>query len=160
MSILAALVEVARIFVDKAGQKSRDVGAPKGIADSFVIHSPIQSETKYEIEIGNKHPAAAAYELGSGIHATVGNAGKYPIVPKNKDFLAFLWPKVEGDPSFRRLPDGRVLLPSVEHPGVEAKPYLMPTFNENKVEFKRILGKGFKAELLTHGKKVEVIEVK
>lgn len=160
MSILSALAEVARLFAEKAAQKSRDVGAPKGIADAFVIHPPTQNQSTSSVEIGNKHPAAAAYEFGSGIHATKGSAGKYPIVPKNRQFLAFLWPKVDGDPSFRRLPDGRVLLTHVEHPGVEAKPYLMPTHEENKAEFRKILGRGFKAEILAHGNKVEVIEVK
>lgn len=160
MTVLTALAEVARIFSDKAKQKVREVGAPKGIADSFTQTPPVESNGVASVEIRVSHPAAAAYEFGSGIHATKGAKQKYPINPKNKKFLAFLWPKVDGDPSFRRLPDGRVLLEHVEHPGVEARPFLMPTHEENKAEFKRILGKGFKAEILAHGNKVEVIEIK
>lgn len=45
-------------------------------------------------------------------------ARPHPIFPRpGKKFLAFQWPKVAGDPRFRRLPDGRVLLPRVNHPG-------------------------------------------
>lgn len=160
MTIIASLMEVARLFANKAAQKSIDVGAPKGIAGAFTIGQATESEGIASVEVANSHPAAAAYEFGSGIHATKGEKGKYPIEPRNKKYLAFMWPKVEGDPSFRRLPDGRVLLSHVEHPGVEAKPYGKPTIEENKAEFRKILGQSFKAEILAQGNKVEVIEIK
>ena len=46
------------------------------------------------------------------------------------------------------------------HPGVEARPYLKPTLEDNKEEFKKILGQGFKAEVLKGVKQIEVIEIK
>lgn len=38
-------------------------------------------------------PDARAREYGSGVHATIGRAGKYVILPKNKKVLAFRWDK-------------------------------------------------------------------
>lgn len=163
MTILTALAQIGAIYATKAAAKSQEVKAPKNIAGAFSVSSPIQRGMTYSIDIKvdlNIAPAAAAYEWGSGIHATRGNAGTYPIVPKNHNYLAFFWPKVDGDPSFRRLPDGRVLLASVNHPGVAPKPYLKPTIDDTKEEFKKILGQGFKAEILQGVNKVEVIEVK
>jgi hypothetical protein len=163
MSILAALAKVGAIYAAKAAAKSQQVKAPKNIAGAFSVDSPKQMEAIYFIDIKvnlKEAPAAAAYEWGSGIHATKGSPGTYPIVPKNHNYLAFFWPKVDGDPSFRRLPDGRVLLASVKHPGVAPRPYLVPTIQETKEEFKKILGQGFKAEILQGVNKIEVIEIK
>ena len=157
MSILASLAEIGRIFAQKAREKSEQVKTPK---IDFAVGSPMQNGNTSSIEITAKHPAVRAYEWGSGIHATKGTPETYPIVPKNKTYLAFMWPKVDGDPSFRRLPDGRVLLKQVSHPGVAARPFLAPTVEDTKVEFRKILGQGFKAELLAGTEKVEVIEVK
>jgi len=157
-NLLAALGEIAKKFAEKSKQKSIEVGAPKDI--KFSQTSPIEENGQESVEVHATHPAVAAFEYGSGIHATQGAKGKYPIEPKNKDYLAFFWPKVEGEPGFRRLPDGRVLLKHVEHPGVEAKPFLKPTLEENKDEYKQILGEAFKADILIGTNKVETIEIK
>ena len=157
MSILASLAEIGRIFADKAKAKSEENNTPE---IKFFVGQPTQTGEIAFIEITASHPAVRAYEWGSGIHATKGTPETYPIVPKNKTYLAFMWPKVDGDPSFRRLPDGRVLLKQVSHPGVAARPFLAPTVEDTKVEFRKILGQGFKAELLAGTEKVEVIEVK
>ena len=63
---------------------------------------------------------ARAQEYGSGLHARRGGLKDIIIRPKNGKFLAFPWQVVEGNPSFRHLPDGRVLLPEVHHPGITA----------------------------------------
>lgn len=55
---------------------------------------------------------------------------------------------------------GKAIFSYVEHPGVEARPYLVPTINETKAEFRKILGQGFKAEILKDTNRIEVIEVK
>lgn len=66
-------------------------------------------------------PDARAQEFGSGIHARRGPKGKYLIKPKNKKALAFHWEVATQNPEqFTLLDDGRVVLPSVEHPGIEA----------------------------------------
>ena len=69
MSILAALAEVGRIFAQKASQKAASNGLTK-ISKSFSVGSPMQSGAISFIEVKVNHPAAAAFEYGSGIHAT------------------------------------------------------------------------------------------
>ena len=65
-------------------------------------------------------PEARAYEYGSGIHATKGKKGTYLIAarPDNSDgLLRFWW--YNQDKAF--------VGPKVDHPGVEARPYLKPS---------------------------------
>lgn len=86
----------------------------------------------------NENPAqkggsqdAAAWEFGSGLHARRGAKRKYPIRPKNGKYLAFKWDVADANPeNFRFLPDGRVILPSVMHPGIKGKPYIQPAVTE------------------------------
>lgn len=73
---------------------------------------------------------ARAYEYGSGIHATRGEAGTYVIVPYKRKVLAFYWEKAYD--WIPRLPDGRVMLAKVNHPGVMPRPYMRPAFEETK----------------------------
>lgn len=81
-----------------------------------------------EVDLTEGHaPEGAAYEFGSGIHSPE-SPGTYPIRPRKKKALAFFWEKA--NPSIPVLPDGRVVLPGVEHPGVEARPYLIPALKE------------------------------
>lgn len=54
----------------------------------------------------------------------------HPIAAKNRTYLAFAWPKVAGDERFRRLPDGRVLLKRVNHPGTKANPWYDRALNQ------------------------------
>jgi len=64
---------------------------------------------------------ARAQEYGSGLQARRGAKRKYPIVPKTGKFLAFRWDVADANPDqFKILPDGRVLLPKVNHPGIQA----------------------------------------
>ena len=64
-------------------------------------------------------PDVRAREYGSGIWARRGPKGKILIKPKGeKKYLAFSWELA--NPNLPRLSDGRVLLKSVEHPGIDA----------------------------------------
>lgn len=87
--------------------------------------------------------AARAYEYGSGIHSRrsrkspkqISPKGKILIKPKGHKALAFNWEIANVNPDqFIFLDDGRVLLPSVKHPGVKAannnKGYIAPAINE------------------------------
>lgn len=146
-----ALTRSAGIFAAKARSKAQSNNVPKNIPGAIEVGQFQANGTTYKITVSvdlKKAPAAAAYEYGSGIHATKKTPAKYPILPKNKKFLAFKWPKVDGDPRFRRLPDGRVVLPSVDHPGVEAKPYMMPAFQESKAEIRQLIGQEFRLKVL------------
>lgn len=84
-----------------------------------------------------KAPQARAFEYGSGIHATRGQAKKYPIAPKNVAHLAFDWPG--RDPTWKHgkkfagmLPDGRFLFNYVDHPGVKQNAFLWPAMESNR----------------------------
>jgi hypothetical protein len=150
MSILSALAEVGRIFADKAKAKSTDVHAPSDIA--FTVTSPIEQGGVSSIEVHATHPAVAAFEYGSGIHATRGKKGLYPIKAKNKSELHFFWENRGKWFMGYELPFG--------HPGVEARPFMKPTLQENQEEFKKILGQAFRVEIMKDTAKVEIIEIK
>lgn len=105
------------------------------------IHSKVDiGQGKYIIRVRAVGPDARAREYGSGVHARgartskhqLGPHGKILIKPKNRKYLAFYWEKANDN--IPRLPDGRVVLPKVEHPGVEAanngKGYLAPAINK------------------------------
>jgi len=158
MTILSALAEVGRIFKDKAAEKAASNGLIK-ISKAFSVGSPMQNGTTSSIDITVNHPAAGAFEYGSGIHATKKERKKYRI-PKEGGaaFVAFGKDKWAGHTP----PKGMdyFFFTSVQHPGVEKRPYLVPTIEDTKVEFKKILGQGFKAEILAGKNKIEVIEVK
>lgn len=82
-------------------------------------------------------PDARAWEYGSGVHAKRGKKEKYPILPKTKKLLAFHWDVATANPErFSFLPDGRVILSSVQHPGIEAANegagYIRPAIHELK----------------------------
>lgn len=155
MSILSALAQVGAIYAQKAAAKSQDVNAPSNIAKAFSVGSPMQNGAIYFVDIMvslKTAPAAAAYEWGSGIHSTKESPSLYPIKAKNAPELHFFWKERGKWFMGLELPFG--------HPGVAPRPYLVPTINDTKAEFKKILGQGFKAEVLQGVNKIEVIEVK
>lgn len=88
---------------------------------------------------------ARAQEYGSGLQARRGTRAKYPIRPKNKQILAFHWEIADANPEkFTFAPDGRVILPSVEHPGIQAandgKGYIALAQKEIRARAKADLG--------------------
>jgi len=102
----------------------------------------------------NKSPEAAAFEYGSGEHGESGEKYIIPGVP----FLAI--PR-ERWSSFTPPPDvDPIVLASVEHPGVEAKPYLQPAIETHRNRIKDALGKVFKSAYLDSTVKVTVISAK
>ena len=158
--IINSLVRTANFFVMKMKEKVLQVNAPRNINEAVQIEpvEPIEEGAKINVVIPLEDaPAAGAYEWGSGLHATRGPRQTYPIDPVKGDALAFSWPKVDGQP-FPRLEDGRVVLPGVNHPGVEPRPYIKPTLQEQKAEMKKMIGQDFKAAILVGTKKVEVIK--
>jgi len=137
-----------------AGQITR---LAKGLAPAHVrpaISSSVESKEDgtYIIRITanrNVAPDARAQEFGSGIHSRRGAKQKYPIVPKNTKVLAFNWEIANANPErFVFAPDGRVLLPSVQHPGIEAanngKGYIAPAMRELRKKAKAELQKELK----------------
>jgi hypothetical protein len=112
--------------------------APAHVEPAISSHVETKDDGTYIIRITanrNVAPDARAQEFGSGLHARRGVKRKYPILPKNGRVLAFNWEVANAQPErFVFAPDGRVLLPSVQHPGIEAanngKGYIAPAMNE------------------------------
>ena len=112
--------------------------APAHVEPAISSHVETKDDGTYIIRITanrNVAPDARAQEFGSGLHARRGVKKKYPILPKNGRVLAFNWEIANAQPErFVFAPDGRVLLPSVQHPGIEAansgKGYIAPAMNE------------------------------
>lgn len=96
---------------------------------------------------------ARAQEYGSGLRARRGPKQKYPIRPKNKKLLAFYWEVANQNPTeFTFAPDGRVLLPSVNHPGIKAanegQGYIGPAQKEIRKRGKKELKADIKQAIL------------
>jgi len=98
--------------------------APAHVRPAISSHVETKSEGIYIIRtIADRKiaPDARAQEFGSGLHARRGTRKKYSIFPKVKRFLAFPWEVANENPEFFSFtPDGRVLLPRVQHPGIQA----------------------------------------
>jgi hypothetical protein len=97
---------------------------------------------------------ARAQEFGSGLRARRGPKGKILIAPRYKKALAFPWEVATQNPDqFTMLEDGRVLLKSVEHPGIEAanngKGYLAPAINEVRKRGRENLTKELRLAILS-----------
>lgn len=130
--------------------------APAHVAPA--IHSKVEEKAggTYIIRISADRrvaPDARAQEYGSGIHARRGVKAKYPIRPKNKKMLAFYWEVADANPDqFTFADDGRVLLRSVMHPGIEAandgKGYIGPAMKELRKRGKAELTKDIKDAIL------------
>lgn len=119
-----------------------------------------EKEGKFSILTIARGAAARAYEYGSGIHSRLSKKspkqispkGKILIKPKNKKVLAFYWDVATEFEMERGRPgrfiigrDGKVLLPSVKHPGVKAanqgKGYLAPAATEVRKQIRKELSK-------------------
>lgn len=130
----------------------------KKVGDRFEISIVIDSSED------GPAPHAAAFEYGSGEHATEGEKGKYPIVPKEAGALAFEWEPAFvpwGSKKFIGLADdGKFLFRLVEHPGVEPKPYMQPAIEQEsgglKGRFSGLIKKAYRDSVV----RVEVISAR
>jgi hypothetical protein len=96
---------------------------------------------------------ARAQEYGSGLQARRGPKKKYPIYPKTKKVLAFHWDVADANPeNFKFSSDGKVLLGSVQHPGIQAanggKGYIGPAQNEIRKRGRSELSKDIRQAIL------------
>src|SRR5574342_171642 len=92
--------------------------APTNRIKANINISPVQDtaggkQIKISVKLDDA-PEARAYELGSGIHGEYGTT--YSIDAKNVPNLVFFWEKKQK----------WFVGPHVDHPGVEARPYLFP----------------------------------
>ena len=134
------------------------------------------SKGRYEIEIiidasGDREtgaPHATAFEYGSGEQGK--NGQKYIITPDKADLLAFDWqpdfvpwgsPKLFG--AILESPDstaGRYFFNLVEHPGVEARPYLEPALDAQREKFFEAVADRVVGKFIESYPKVTIIDAK
>lgn len=149
-NIQAALVEVARRLMDKMANTASSNGMPSKVAariNRSTSASPVsQSGNGYRVSVRidmskDAAPMAAMYEYG---------IGEYPIPKTGTTFMAFpkeRWPQYVPPPP---APDLFVFY-KVTHPAVEAKPYIAPSIEANRVDAKQLLGKAFTESLIVRG---------
>ena len=139
-----------RGYASLATRKAKEY-APNQHLKASISSSVEIGDGKYKIRVRAVGPDARAREYGSGIHSRrstpskhqLGPKGKILIRPRSGKYLAFPWEKANDN--IPRLPDGRVLLKKVEHPGVEAanngKGYLAPAINDVRQAIRTKFGK-------------------
>lgn len=134
--VASALLRSARAYAGQLGSLIKSL-APAHLRDNVRAHADEPSEGVIRIHVEVSGKDAHAQEYGSGLH-TDGRKGvkaKYPIRPKpGNKYLAFNWEIANANPqNFQFLPDGRVILPSVMHPGIEkyqGRGYINPAIKE------------------------------
>lgn len=136
-----ALANIARGYASTTTRLAKELAPNNHLRQSIQSSVEQSGEGTFIIRVRARGPDARAREYGSGIWARRGPRGKILIRPRNKRALAFYWEKA--NPNIPTLPDGRVLLGSVEHPGVDAandgQGYLHPAIREtNKLIRDRI----------------------
>jgi hypothetical protein len=120
-------------------QQAISVGEVKSEGGRYTI------EIRVDASKGGPAPEAAAFEYGSGIH-NPDNPKTYKIAPKNKNALAFFWDKVdESSPTGKKFrgiskTTGKAIFNYVDHPGVEADPYLKPAINSFRTKIPLFFG--------------------
>jgi len=130
--------------------------APNHVEPAIHSHVDEKGDGEFIIRITADRkiaPDARAQEFGSGLHARRGVKRKYPIIPKNRKFLAFNWEVANAQPeNFKFLPDGRVMLGSVQHPGIEAandgKGYIAPAMRELRKRAKQELSEDIRSAIV------------
>ena len=105
-------------------------------------------------------PEARAFEKGSGIHGEKGQT--YVIAPRSGKYLIFpvgsppqgRWPKYSGP-----VPAGdSIAIGKVDHPGVEARPYIAPAVEKNRKDIRFRLSRAFIGAYRDFVPRVTIIE--
>ena len=167
-ALIAALMEVAKDFTAAMAEKVIQNRLPQKINDSTSIGTVKSQGSTMEVDVvidtsEQGAPMAGAFEWGSGLHRTRGTPSTYPITPRfhgsiRSSVLAIprsRWPNYEPPPDV-----DPVILLKVNHPGVVARPYIVPTIEEQIPNMKEKLGKAFKVAVLSGTEPVTTIEVK
>jgi hypothetical protein len=150
--MIKALTERANKVAEDAKQNAN---WSKKIPNAISVGKAEKTSSGYAIAIkvdsrpDGPAPHAAAFEYGSGERGPDGEP--YLIEPREMGGKLAIprsrWP----DP---------IYLPYVNHPGVEAKPYLQPAIDSNRDIIRETLGKIFKLAYLDTTIKVTVISAK
>ena len=158
------MIKELQIQANKIVEKARDNASwSKSIPNAISMGKTEKTPNGYEIVIkvdarkDGPAPHAAAFEYGSGVH---GEKGKTYIIP-GVPLLAIprkRWPNYVVEKPWQDVDP--VVLASVEHPGVKAKPYLQPAIESTRAGFVTSIAKVFKRAYLDSTVRVTVISAK
>jgi len=152
--------ELNRVANDIASQAKSNSSWSSDIPDAISVSKLDKNADRYTIDITvnlKAAPQARAYEYGSGIHRTRGKPGTYRISPRpDTDATMLVFPftitfmpspnKLRGVAGIGDWEDvwyemavsdhgqisGRMFWNYVDHPGVDARPYLAPAIEESR----------------------------
>ena len=149
------------VQASKIAEKAKENASwSKSIPNAISVEKAEKTPTGYEIVIkvdaseDGPAPHAAAFEYGSGLHGEKGKKYTIPGMP----WLAIpreRWPKFAPPPDV-----DPVVLGSVQHPGVKARPYLQPAIESTRAGFVTNIAKLVKLAYLDSTVRVEVISAK
>lgn len=155
-SIPNALKRRAIAWAGQLTKMAREL-APAHVRPAISSHVEEGEDGRFVIRITSdlsKAPDARAQEFGSGLHARRVPKRLIPILPKNGKYLAFYWEVATANPNqFHMTADGKVLLTSVKHPGIEAanqgEGYIAPAMKELKARGRAELDKDVRMAILS-----------
>lgn len=159
---MPALSSVAQLFSQQVGARALQERAPSDIPNTIYVDPPMQNQGIYYIDVRIEHPAAAAYEWGSGVHATRQKQGgrppgeyPIPIQPTGVAFPKSRWPGYN-PPAGKQTPN-YFYFAQIMHPGVAPRPFITPTLNDNINQYATMLSGSLIAEIFAGNEKVEVV---
>lgn len=163
----ALLAELQSIAADVAAQARRNAMWSNDIQRAIQVGTAKETDEGLECDITvdlSIAPQARAFEYGSGIHGKKGV--KYIIAPKDAPALAFEftlhwppgngkflymagtpYPRMIGLLNWKGYVQGLTFWNYVEHPGVEARPYLQPAIDEVLPKIAERVGHAFVASI-------------
>lgn len=130
MSLASALLRSARSYAGQLTSLAKSF-APKHLQAGIKTTVREDAPGSIVMTITAKGTDAHAQEYGSGLHSQYGAKKKYPIKPKAGKYLAFHW-QIHPE-NAKYLPDGRIILESVQHPGInryQGRGYIRPAVKE------------------------------
>ena len=148
----AVIIEAANLVARSArsrAQWSKEIRNAISVSDVVEWAQGLGIYVKVDLSAA---PMARAFEKGSGIHATIGEAKEYDIVPVNKEFLSFIGTHGYGSLNVgnnltTREAMNRVFTKHVSHPGVAPRPYLAPAVQENRDRIRGILSQAVRTSV-------------
>ena len=172
--MIKSLTEGANQIVANARSNVSEKHLNSRISSAITVGDPQVTPTGYEIVIRlnlkdepGGAPEAAAFEYGSGIHATKGVRGTYEILPRNKRALAFRggWSPenpigaMNSEKFIDYIDDEDLwIFKRVDHPGVAPRPFLAPAIVAYKPNLRTKIVNAFASGMKSIGKRVEIIK--
>ena len=138
-----ALFNIARGFASLATRLAKGFAPNAHLRNSISSKVERKGKGRFIIRVRARGPDARAREYGSGIHSRRSKTSKHQLGPRGKILIkpkksggALVFPWEKASANIPKLPDGRVVLKQVLHPGVMAanggKGYLGPAMIETR----------------------------